>query len=248
MERIDKVLSYSLGVSRKDVKSLLQKGKVSLDGVVCKKSDIKIDPEKTKITVEGKEVLYKKNTYLMLNKPKGYVSATNDKKEKTVLNLVPPELLRKDMFPAGRLDKDTTGFVLLTDDGNFAHEILSPKKHVTKEYIVTVDGKINDEHINLFRSGAELKSGEKCLSALLIPLTVSEEKSVARIIIKEGMYHQIKRMFGSVGLTVTELKRIKIGSLSLDENLEEGKVKELSEEDLEKIKTPCEEYLKYEFE
>lgn len=242
MERIDKVLSYSLGASRKEIKLFLSKGRVKLNGKVIKKSDLKINPLSDELSFDGRIIPYKKNTYLMLNKPKGFVSATEDKSQKTVLELVPRELFREGLFPAGRLDKETTGFVLLTDDGDLAHEILSPKKHVTKEYIATVDGLIDQSIINSFKNKIELKNGDKCLEARLIPISCSRELSVGRVIIKQGMYHQVRRMFASVGLKVLELKRVRIGSLPLDESLAEGEIRELSPEELELLKLPSEEY------
>lgn len=241
MERIDKILSHQLQISRKDVKSLVAKKQVKIGDRLVKKSDEKVDTDKDEVFVSGKKLQVKMNLYLMLNKPKGYVSATEDKKQKTVLDLVPNNLKRKDLFPAGRLDKDTTGFVLITDDGQFAHDILSPKKHVTKEYIAIVDGMITDEIVEGFKNGINFKSGETCKSSKLIVTQKGDTQSITRVFLKEGMYHQIKRMFKSYGLNVLELKRIRMGGLYLDESLEEGEVRELTSAELEKIKEKTQE-------
>ena len=174
--------------------------------------------------------------YLMLNKPKGVVSASEDKKLPTVVDLVPKELWRKGLFPAGRLDKDTTGFVLITDDGEFAHDILSPKKHISKTYHALVNGTITDEMVEGFAKGVTI--GEDfTLPASLKKISSEEQGDWGEVILKEGMYHQIKRMFGAYGLKVLELKRVQMGKLPLDPNLEEGKCRELTAEELRLVST-----------
>jgi 16S rRNA pseudouridine516 synthase len=171
----------------------------------------------------------------MLNKPTGVVSATNDKRDKTVVDILPEEYKRKNLFPAGRLDKDTTGFCLVTDDGDFAHRILSPAKHVTKTYIAVLSDSIDYElGKKAFLDGVVLEDGTVLLSAILIQLEAGD-KPVYKVVIKEGKYHQVRRMFASLGSHVEQLKRIAIGGLMLDEALEEGEARLLTEKELESI-------------
>ena len=165
----------------------------------------------------------------MMNKPKGVISASNGKGEKTDVDILPPDMKRKNLFPAGRLDKDTTGFMLITDDGELAHSILSPKNHIPKTYIAKLDKPFNDEIIREFEKGIELKDA-KCLGASLEP--VDGDYQVGKVIIKQGMYHQIKRMFSHFSINVVELKRIKMGSLDLDENLKPGECRYLTKEEI----------------
>lgn len=232
--RLDKFICDNTGFSRSQIKKLIQKGGVLVNSVPVRASDLKIDPEKDEVFVGKEKITYRKFVYLMLNKPEGYVSATEDRKEKTVLDLVGEEFSHRDLFPAGRLDKDTVGFVLLTDDGDFAHKILSPKSHVPKTYIAKTDKPCDDEVIRVFEEGAKLSDGTVCLKAELEFL--NEEKTLCKVIICEGMYHQIKRMFASCGRTVVSLERVKMGSLPLDPKLARGEYRELTKEELELIK------------
>ncbi len=230
MERLDKVIGSQTNYSRKDIKDLVKKKKVLVNGKVVLKSDVKVDSLFDQIVVDGKVIIFKKYVYLVLNKPKGYVSATEDKYDKTVLELVPFEYSHRDLFPAGRLDKDTTGLMIITDDGEFAHNILSPKKHISKTYNVTIDIPMREEMVIGFRNGINLSDGE-CKSASL-EIT---GKNTGIVVLTEGRYHQIKRMFGCFGAKVVELERVAMGNLSLPNDLELGKCRELTKEELQKV-------------
>ncbi len=233
-ERLDKFIA-SRGLStRSEVKLMLKRGEVTLNGKVVSDPALKVGSE-DKITVNGKRISTSQYTYIMLNKPQGVVSASNDRRDKTVVDILPDELKRKNLFPAGRLDKDTTGFCLITDDGDFAHNILSPSRHVTKTYIARVSQPIDYERAKEgFNKGVVLADGTVLLSAALIMLENSD-KPLFKVIIKEGKYHQIKRMFASFGATVIELKRIAIGGLPLDKELSEGEARLISERELKAI-------------
>lgn len=230
MERIDKVISTQTGYTRKEVKELIRKKKVLVNGNVINKSDIKIDPKLDKITVDSLNIEVKEYVYLILNKPKGYISATEDRSIPTVLDLVPREYLHRNLFPVGRLDKDTTGLMIITDDGKFAHNILSPQKHVKKVYSVTIDIPITDEMINGFEKGVMLSDGV-CKGATLD----KTETNTGVVTLTEGRYHQIKRMFGCFGAKVIELQRIGMGNLKLPNNLEVGQCRELAPEELKQV-------------
>ena len=232
MERLDKIISSQTNYSRKDVKDLVKKKSVLVNGEVVLKSDIKIDSSIDKIVILGKELVFKKYIYLMLNKPKGYVSASFDKNDKTVLELVPDKYKHRNLFPAGRLDKDTTGLMIITDDGEFAHNILSPIKHISKTYNVTIDIPMNKDMVIGFKNGVNLSDGE-CKSASL-EIT---GKHTGIVILTEGRYHQIKRMFGCFGAKVTELERIKMGNFSLPNDLALGEVREFTLEELDSVRS-----------
>ena len=230
MDRIDKIIASQGLYSRSDVKYLVSRKRVAIDGEVVRSSSQKADPEKNVITIDGKPLTVKKQIYLMLHKPKGYVSATEDKEHQTVLALVPPEWKGRDLFPAGRLDKDTTGLMIITDDGVLAHNILSPRKHVQKVYGVELDIPVTEEMQKGFAAGVELNDG-LCKEAKLV---ITGEKT-AEVTLKEGRYHQIKRMFGCYGAKVMELHRIAMGDLYLPDDLAEGDCRELTEEELKKL-------------
>lgn len=232
--RLDKFFSSQNIITRKEVKSLLKLGLISVNDNTNLKPEQKIDTDKDIIKLNGDILNYKKYIYIMLNKPKGVVSATNDSKHKTVLDLVPPEMYRPNLFPAGRLDKDTTGFVLITDDGDFAHKILAPKSHIEKTYHAVLNGKITQSQIEMFEHGITLEDGYECLPAKIKVLEDSENPLV-EIIICEGKYHQIKRMAVAIGRKVLELKRVKMGNLKLYSNLQEGQCVEILDKDLNKI-------------
>lgn len=235
-QRLDKAIAMQGSLSRSEVKTLIRKGAVTVNGQVVKNADFGVDFDSDSVAVQGKELSLRTHIYLMLNKPKGVVSASEDKHLPTVVDLVPKELWRKGLFPAGRLDKDTTGFVLITDDGEFAHDILSPKKHISKTYHALVNGEITEEMIDGFAKGVTI--GEDfTLPASLKRISSDEQGSWGEVILKEGMYHQIKRMFGAYGLKVLELKRVQMGKLPLDPNLEEGKCRELTAEELQLVST-----------
>jgi len=227
LERIDKIIASQGQYSRSDVKKLISKKQVAVNGEVVKSANVKADPLTDRITVKGVALDFKRNVYLMLNKPKGYVSATEDRDHQTVLELVPSEFAGRDIFPAGRLDRDTTGLMIITDDGALAHNILAPKKHVQKIYHVELDIPVTEEMAQGFAEGVELNDGV-CKEA---GLEIVGEYA-ARVTLKEGRYHQIKRMFGCYGAKVVELHRLAMGNLHLPDDLAVGQCRELTEEEL----------------
>ena len=233
MTRLDKFICDNSGYSRSQIKKVIQKGGVFVNSVPVRTTDLKIDPEKDEVLVCGQKIEYRKFVYLMLNKPEGFVSATEDRREKTVLDLIGEEFSHRALFPAGRLDKDTVGFVLLTDDGDFAHRILSPKNHVPKTYLAQTDKPCDDEVVRAFNEGARLSDGTVCLKADLSFL--NDEKTLCEVVICEGMYHQIKRMFASCGRKVITLERVKMGALPLDPALKRGEYRELTKDELKLI-------------
>lgn len=229
-ERIDKIISSQEKYSRKEVKKLISSHKVLLNGEIVKSSDVKVNVGNDEIVIEGIKLNVKRKIYLVLNKPQGYVSATTDKRDKTVLELVPEEFNKRNLFPAGRLDKNTTGLMIITDDGELAHNILSPKKHVKKSYKVTLDINATEDMIERFSNGIELSDGI-CKPAEMKII----DSNVAIVTLREGRYHQIKRMFGCCGAKVIELHRISIGNLSLPNDLKEGECRELTDKELLKL-------------
>lgn len=233
MERIDKIVAVSLGVSRSDARALIKKGSVAVNGETVKNISVRVDENSTLITCDGESLCYSKYVYIMMNKPKGVVSASEGEKALTVVDILPDEMKRKNLFPAGRLDKDTTGFVLITDDGDFAHKILSPKNHIPKTYIATLDKPFDEKVITAFEQGVQLKDA-LCQSANI--RAVEGDFTKAEVTISQGMYHQIKRMFAKFGITVLELERIKMGALFLDKNLSLGESRYLTNDELEMIK------------
>lgn len=232
-QRLDKFLSNQLNISRNDAKELIKKRLVTVNGITAKLFDMKIDPEQDAVSSEGKEIKYREHIYIMLNKPAGVICATRDKLSETVLELIPEELRREGLFPAGRLDKDTVGFVLITDDGGFAHDILSPKKHVDKKYFAVLEKNITEHDIDLLKSGITIDEGEKCLPA---EAAIAGKQNEIFLTLREGKYHQVKRMAEALGNKVLYLKRISIGGLALDEKLKEGECREITEEELKVLK------------
>lgn len=231
--RLDKFLSERTEYSRSQIKNLVKKGDVRVDGAAVKAADLKINPEEQTVSVGGKEIMYRKHTYLLLNKPQGYVCSTDEKDGGTVMGLVPPELRTKGMFPAGRLDKDSLGALLITDDGGLAHRMLSPKSHIPKIYIVKLDREFESKYVNLFEKGLTLSDGERCLPA---KVRVSENSNkLAFVELYEGKYHQVKRMFAAVGNHVEVLMRISLGGLILPEKLGIGECMELLHKDVENL-------------
>ncbi len=228
--RIDKYLSVASAVSRADAKLLLRRGVVCVNGAVVKKADTKVSTG-DKVTLDGKPLIFKKFVYLVMNKPMGVLSASTDKKVQTVVDLVDESYKHYELFPVGRLDKNTTGLLLITNDGDFAHRVISPKSSTDKRYFAVLDGDITDEHIELFSKGVTLADGTKCLPAHLE--RAGENK--AFVTIKEGKYHQIKRMFGIVGLGVNELERLSIGSFSLPQDLKRGESREMLPEEIDML-------------
>ena len=232
MMRLDKYLCETGFGTRSQVKDLLKKGQVMVNGEVVKKPELKINETTDQILCQGKKASYQKNIYLMLHKPAGVVSATEDNREKTVLDLVRPEDRKNGLFPVGRLDKDTEGLLLLTDDGELAHRLLSPKKHVDKTYYAKIDGQVTEEHVKQFREGLDIGDEKKTLPAVLTIL-LSGPVSEIEVTIHEGRFHQIKRMFEAVGCKVTYLKRLSMGSLVLDATLPPEEYRPLTEAELE---------------
>lgn len=234
MERLDKIIANTGTLSRKEVHRMIKSGTVKVNGTTTKDRGFYINPESDTVTINGEILNFKKYVYIMLNKPDGVVSAARDPKEKTVIDLVPQEYKKRNLFPAGRLDKNTTGFVLITDNGDFAHKILSPKNHIEKTYEARLAQPVSQEDIEKIESGITLGDGTKCLPAKLCVIEYGDQPLI-KVIIHEGKYHQVKRMFAAVGNAVTELKRTKMGSLSLDEKLQPGECKILSEDEVNLI-------------
>ena len=228
MLRLDKFLSERGVASRKELKEIIRSGRVCVDGVPQCQPEAKIDPERSVIQVDGKQISSRRSHSYMLHKPLGVVTATEDRSEKTVLDLLPPELRRLGLFPVGRLDKDTSGLLILTNDGDFAHRVISPKSTVEKCYSARVEGVLDEEDCRAFHEGITLKDGTHCLPAKLELL----EKDLCLVRITEGKYHQVRRMLASRGKPVLTLHRLSIGALRLDESLAPGEWRELSEEDL----------------
>lgn len=233
MIRLDKYLADMGMGTRSELKKMIRSGRVQIDGVPAKKPEEKVDIASQTVTLDGKAVAYQKVEYYMLHKPAGVVSATKDKKEKTVLDLIDGQK-RKDLFPVGRLDKDTEGLLLITNDGDMAHRLLAPGKHVDKIYFARIDGKVTNEDIIQFSEGVDIGDEDLTLPAKLEILTSAEESEIL-LTIQEGRFHQVKRMFEAVGKKVTYLKRMSMGSLVLDENLKKGEYRPLTKEELEKL-------------
>ena len=233
MLRLDKYLS-EMGVgTRTEVKKLIKTGRVTVDGIPAAKPESKIDPDQS-VYVDGREVAYQKYEYYMLHKPAGVVSATVDKKDKTVIDLIKGQK-RKDLFPVGRLDKDTEGLLLITNDGELAHRLLTPGKHVDKTYYARIDSPVTDKDIEIFAEGLDIGDDTPTLPARLEILNSGHESEIL-LTIQEGRYHQVKRMFEAVGKHVIYLKRMSMGTLKLDDSLLKGEYRPLTEKE---IKTLC---------
>ena len=236
MERIDKILSNLGYGTRKDLKKIVKNGMVQVNGIIIKDSAMKVDPEKDKIVINGEEIFYREFIYLMMNKPAGVISATFDNKDETVIDLLEVEHQVFEPFPVGRLDKDTVGLLLLTNDGDLNHRLISPKWKVDKVYFAKINEKVTEEDIEKFKHGITLDDGYRCKEAILEIQKASEEGSEIVLTIQEGKFHQVKRMFEAVGKKVTYLKRIEFGTLPLDDDLEEGEYRELTEEEVAILK------------
>lgn len=232
MERIDKIISSAKNISRKDASQLIKLGKITVNGKAVKSPKEKFDEISDDIFCGDEKIEYNKFVYIMMNKPKGVISASEGKSDQTVIDILPKEMKRKNLFPAGRLDKDTTGFMLITDDGDFAHRILSPKNHIEKTYIADLDKPFGDDVISDFEKGIELKDAV-CMPANIEALNGDFTRAV--VTIKQGMYHQIKRMFKKHSITVVDLKRIKMGGLFLDTSLNEGECRYITPEEMKII-------------
>ncbi|MED3876644.1 pseudouridine synthase [Lysinibacillus capsici] len=229
--RLDKLLANMGYGSRKEVKQLLKQKAVTVDGDYVKDAALHVDPEKQIVSVFGERVVYTEFVYFIMNKPPGVISATEDLRDETVIDLLKPLHQHFQPFPVGRLDKDTEGLLLLTNDGQLAHNLLSPKKHVPKVYYAQIEGVVTEEDAEKFANGVELDDGYVTKPGKLVILK-SAQQSEIELTIQEGKFHQVKRMFEAVGKRVTYLKRISMGSLKLDENLALGEYRELTAEEL----------------
>ncbi|MGI6584609.1 MAG: pseudouridine synthase [Lutisporaceae bacterium] len=232
IQRIDRILSNMGYGTRKEVKKLISSGLVEIDGIIVKDSGQKAAVDSQEIKVGGKRVFYRDFIYIMMNKPKGVISSTEDRFDRTVIDLLSDEFKTFSPFPVGRLDKDTEGLLLLTNDGQLSHRLLSPKKHVPKTYMAKIAGRVSERDVEAFGRGIILEDGYKTMSS---ELEVLERGSISlvEVTIYEGKFHQVKRMFQAVGKEVVYLKRISMGELKLDEALEPGEYRELNEEERE---------------
>ena len=232
--RLDKFISTTTTLSRAEAKKIIKKG-ILINDILIKSPDYKVDEFNDQVIVNGNRLVYQKYVYIMMNKPKNTVSATEDAIERTVVDILRDEDRIYKVFPVGRLDKDTEGLMLLTNDGELAHKLISPKKDVEKKYYVEVSGELKNEHLQIVKEGLTLEDGYRCKPARLEILDSSEGNSTANIFITEGKFHQVKRMMKSLGTTVTYLKRLSIGSLKLDENLKLGEYRYLTDDELNKL-------------
>jgi 16S rRNA pseudouridine516 synthase len=235
--RLDKFLAETGVGSRKEVKGLLKKKLVTVNGTVVKEAKQQVNELEDQIAFKGEVLTYQKYFYYMLNKPQGVLSATEDRHERTVLDLFKPQEYRQDLFPVGRLDKDTEGLLIITNNGSLAHELLAPKKHVDKEYFAKVQGMVTEKDVELFAQGFALKNGEEVQPSRLLIERIFENENISeiRLIIQEGKFHQVKRMMEAVGKQVVYLKRIRMGQLTLDETLALGTYRALTETELQQL-------------
>lgn len=229
--RLDRLLSELGMASRSELRGIIKSGRVSVDGAVCRTPEMRVDGERCRIQVDGVEIACKNLRYFMMDKPEGVLSATEDRSQRTVLDLLPEELRGLGLYPVGRLDKDTTGLLLLTNDGDFAHRVISPKSGIEKLYLAHVEGEADAEDVKAFKEGIVLADGTRCLPAGLEPLCGGD----CLVRVMEGKYHQVKRMLASRGKPVISLRRLAVGELRLDDGLETGGVRELTEADLCKV-------------
>jgi len=229
--RLDKLLAHTGYGTRKDVKEILRKKRVSVDGKIMTKGNVQVYPKEQIIMVDEKKIHYEKYAYLLLHKPKGYVSATVDNRDKTVIDLVPNQYEHYDLAPVGRLDKDTEGLMLLTNDGMLNHILTSPKNEIYKTYYAEVDRRVTEEHINQFKAGIVLDDGYQTKPAEL-QIVKTDSVSEIKLSICEGKFHQVKRMFQAIGMEVVYLKRLTIGKLLLDEELLLGSIRSLNKDEL----------------
>ena len=232
--RLDKFISTTTMLSRAEAKKIIKKG-ILMNDILIKSSDYKVDENNDIVIVNGSRLVYQKYVYIMMNKPQNVISATEDMTDKTVVDVLKDKDRIHKVFPVGRLDKDTEGLMLLTNDGELAHKLISPKKDVEKKYYVEVTGELKEEYLELVKDGLVLDDGYKCKSARLEILESSKDKSCANIYITEGKFHQVKRMMKALETTVTYLKRLSIGSLILDESLKLGEYRYLTDKELKKL-------------
>ena len=233
--RLDKCLADCGLGTRSEVKSLLKAKRITVNGKVVNNGKVQVNPETDEMLFDGEKIQYEEFVYMMMNTPKGVVSATEDNLHKTVLDLIDPLYFKKGVFPVGRLDIDTHGLLLLTNDGELAHRLLSPKKHVTKIYQARVEGVMTAEDAAAFEKGIVLSDGTECMPARLDILSTAQDESIVQIHLKEGKFHQVKRMVKAFGKTVVDLQRLTMGPLKLDESLALGESRPLTEEELESL-------------
>ena len=229
--RLDKCLAHCGLGTRSEVKSLLKAKRITVNGKVVTNGKVQVDPKTDELMFDGEKIQYEEFVYIMMNKPKGVVSATEDNLHKTVLDLIDPVYFKKGVFPVGRLDIDTHGLLLLTNDGELAHRLLSPKKHVTKIYQARVEGVMTAEDVTAFEKGIVLSDGTECMPARLDILSTTQDESIVQIHLKEGKFHQVKRMVKACGKTVVDLERLTMGPLRLDKGLALGESRPLTEEE-----------------
>ncbi|MEG0366888.1 MAG: pseudouridine synthase [Coprobacillus sp.] len=233
--RLDKLLAHTGFGTRKEVKDIIKSGNVLVNGEVIKKDKHHVDPDVDIINVNGEEVIYEEMVYYMLNKPAGYVSATEDNVYPTVVDLI-DDYYRDDLFPVGRLDVDTEGLLILTNDGVLAHQLLSPKKHCPKVYYAKINGVVSQEDIEIFSKGVTIDDDYVCKKAILNILSIDSDTSEIEVEIYEGKFHQVKKMFLAVGKEVIYLKRIRMKDLMLDKELELGEYRRITAEELDRLK------------
>lgn len=229
--RLDKILSDMGIASRSELRQIIKSGRVMVDGLAVTAPEKRIDSDSTRISLDGRELKYRKFRYFMMDKPAGVLSATEDSRQETLLDLLPSELKRLGLFPVGRLDKDTSGLIILTNDGDFAHRVISPKSGIWKLYRARVDGQLDVGDVEAFEKGLVLGDGTACLPAKLELLPGGD----CLVRVTEGKYHQVKRMLASRGAPVLELRRLAVGGLELDEKLGPGGFRELNEAELDRL-------------
>ncbi len=234
MKRIDKLIALNCNLSRKEARQLIKNGDVSVNGKTVLRAEELVDTEHDEVNVKGYSFTLRDHIYIMMNKPEGVISATTDSAKKTVIDLVPPELRRRSLFPCGRLDRDTTGLLIITDDGAYAHKLMSPAHHVSKTYVATLAREPGSAEIELLERGIVLEDGTECLPAKVNAFT-EDGVFLAEITISEGKYHQVKRMFAATGNHVEKLRRISAGALCLDESLAPGECREMTEKEKELV-------------
>ena len=234
-QRLDKIIASTGKFSRREVKSLVRQGLVLVDGRLAASPEEKVDPESAELMVQGEVLTYRRYTWVILNKPAGYLSATEDGRGKTVLDLLPEELRRQNLFPVGRLDKDTEGLLLLTNEGGLAHDLLSPRHHVDKVYYPRISGRLTEEDCQAFAAGMVLDDGLVCQSAGLEILSAGEE-SEAYVTLREGKFHQVKRMLAQRGKPVEYLERVQMGNLTLDSQLPRGSYRFLTDKEIQELR------------
>ena len=228
MMLLDRDLCETAGLTRSQAGKAVRAGRVTVNAIAVRKPDQKLDEQADRVTLDGSVCVYRRHRYYLLDKPTGVLTATEDRTQPTVLDLFPAEIRRQGLFPVGRLDKDTSGLLLLTDDGDFAHRVISPKSGIKKVYLAQVEGKLTQDDVCAFANGLVLRDGLRCLPAELEIIN----PSLARITVQEGKYHQVRRMLAACGKTVLTLRRISIGGLCLDSDTKAGHFRELTENDL----------------